>query len=422
MCPVASTCGASVASSLASSATDDGARGARAAAAGGPVRLPAGVPVAAGLLAGALADKLLGDPRRGHPVAGFGRAAAALERRAWRPSRAAGAAYTLALVGGAAGVAALADTRLRRRPAARLLLLAGLTWTALGGRSLGRTARQLGDAVRRGDLERARRVAPALVGRDPSGLGGAELCRAAVESVAENTADAVIGPLLWGALAGPAGVAVYRAANTLDAMIGHRSPRYLRFGWAAARLDDLLTWPAARLGALLTCLLAAAGAAAGDGDRGRAWRVLRRDGTRHPSPNAGRMEAAFAGALGVRLGGRNRYGDRVEERPALGEGLPPGPDDVDRAVRLSGRVGAAALAFSMALAALRAHATVPGRARRPAPLLQGLWITPASPTTNLLGWLRGGPPRRHAARRVTGRAWRARRPTRSLPTRGRWRP
>jgi adenosylcobinamide-phosphate synthase len=308
-----------------------------------------GVPVAAGLLAGVLADQLLGDPRRGHPVAGFGQAAAALERRAWRPSRAAGAAYTLALVGGAAGAAALADARLRNRPAARALLLAGLTWTALGGRSLARTARQLGEAVRAGDLERARQLAPALVGRDPGGLDGAELCRAAVESVAENTADAIVGPLLWGAVAGPAGIAAYRAANTLDAMIGHRTPRYLRFGWAAARLDDLLTWPAARLGAAITCLLAAAGA----GDRWRAWRVLRRDGAAHPSPNAGRMEAAFAGALGVRLGGRNRYGDQVEERPILGEGLGPGPDDVEGAVRLSLQVGAATAAVAVALAALR---------------------------------------------------------------------
>jgi len=304
----------------------------------------------AGLLAGALADQFLGDPRRGHPVAGFGQAAVVLERRVWRPSRAAGTAYTLVLVGGAATAAALADARLRQRPLARALLLAGLTWTALGGRSLARTARQLGEAVREGDLERARQLAPSLVGRDPSRLDGVELCRAAIESVAENTADAVVGPLLWGALTGPAGVAAYRAANTLDAMVGHRSSRYLRFGWAAARLDDLLTWPAARLGAVLACLLAATGAS--DGDRWRAWRVLRRDGTAHPSPNAGRMEAAFAGALGVRLGGRNRYGDQVEQRPTLGDGPAPGPDDVDRAVRLSRQVSVATVALAVALAAL----------------------------------------------------------------------
>jgi adenosylcobinamide-phosphate synthase len=301
-------------------------------------------PVAAGLLAGSVADRVAGDPRRCHPVAGFGALAATLERLMWRPSRTAGAAYAVVLVGGAAGAAAWADRRLRRRPAGRLLLVAALTWTSLGGRSLAQAGRRLGRAVRSGDLPAARRLAPTLVGRDPSRLGATELCRAAVESVAENTADAVVGPLLWGALAGPPGVAAYRAANTLDAMVGHRSPRYLRFGWAAARLDDLLTWPAARLGAVLTCALAPAVG----GDVGRAWRTLRRDGAAHPSPNAGRMEAAFAGALGVRLGGRNRYGGRVEDRPLLGDGPPPGPEQLERAVCLSLLVGAVTTALVVA--------------------------------------------------------------------------
>ena len=238
----------------------------------------------------------------------------------------------------AAVAVAAADRGLARRPVARMLLLGSVTWSALGGRSLAEAGRQLAGAVRDGDLEVARRLAPTLAGRDPSGLDGPELCRAALESVAENTADAVVGPLLWGALAGPAGVAAYRAANTLDAMVGHHSPRYERFGWAAARLDDTLTWPAARLGAGLTCLLAPLVG----GDAGRAWRTLRQDGGAHPSPNAGRMEAAFAGALGMRLGGTNRYGDRVEQRPTLGSGPAPGADDVDRAVRLSLLVGAAA--------------------------------------------------------------------------------
>ena len=302
--------------------------------------------VAVGLLAGVVADRVAGDPRRGHPVAGFGALAAALERRSWRPSRTVGVAYALVLVGGSAGVTAWTERRLRHRPAGRAVLTAALTWAALGGRSLERAGRELGAAVRVGDLERARRLAPTLVGRDPSGLGAGELCRAAVESVAENTADAVVGPLLWGALAGPTGVAAYRAANTLDAMVGHPSARYHRFGWAAARLDDLLTWPAARLGAGLACLLAPM---AGGDVRG-AWRALRRDGAFHPSPNAGRMEAAFAGALGVRLGGRNQYGDRVEERPFLGDGPPPGPGDVDRAVRLSLLIGAAAAALAVGAA------------------------------------------------------------------------
>jgi adenosylcobinamide-phosphate synthase len=291
----------------------------------------------AGLVAGVVADWVIGDPRRGHPVAGFGSVAAALERRWWRPSRSAGVAYVMVLVGGTAAATAVVDRGLRRRPVARALLLALVTWAALGGRSLAGAGRRLAAAVRDGDLEAARRLAPTLVGRDPSGLEGPELCRAALESVAENTADAVVGPLLWGALAGPVGVAAYRAANTLDAMVGHHSDRYERFGWAAARLDDLLTWPAARLGAGLACALAPLVG----GHPGRAWRTLRRDGGAHPSPNAGRMEAAFAGALRVRLGGTNRYGDRVEQRPTLGGGPAPGPDDVDRAVRLSLLVGSA---------------------------------------------------------------------------------
>ena len=302
--------------------------------------------MALGLAAGTLADRALGDPARGHPVAAFGACAAALERRWWRPSRAAGAAYAAALVAATAGAVGLADLALRRRPAARAALTAAVTWAALGGRSLERAALDLARALARGDVDGARRLAPTLVGRDPSALDGPELARAAVESVAENTADAVAGPLVWGALAGPAGVAAYRAVNTLDAMVGHRSARYERFGWAAARLDDLATWPAARLGAGLACLLAPLAG----GDAGRAWRVLRRDGAKHPSPNAGRMEAAFAGALGVRLGGANRYGERVERRPYLGDGPLPGPGDVARAVRLARLAGLATAGLATAAA------------------------------------------------------------------------
>jgi adenosylcobinamide-phosphate synthase len=188
-----------------------------------------------------------------------------------------------------------------------------------------------------GDLAGARRHVPVLVGRDPRPLDAAGLARAGVESLAENTADAVVGPLLWGALAGAGGAAGYRAANTLDAMVGHRSERFERFGWAAARLDDALTWPAARLAAGLTCLLAPAVG----GRPAAAWRALRRDGGTHPSPNAGRLEAAFAGALGVRLGGPTVYDGRVEERPGLGDGPTPRAGDVRRAARLCGLVGAA---------------------------------------------------------------------------------
>jgi adenosylcobinamide-phosphate synthase len=297
---------------------------------------------AVGIAAGAVLDAAIGDPRRGHPVAGFGRVAAGLERRVWAPRRAAGAAYAGALVAGAALGAGLAERLAPRRATLALVL-----WTTLGGRSLAREGLRLAALVERGDLEGARRRLPALAGRDPRGLGGAELCRAAIESVAENTADAVVGPLFWCAVAGAPGAAGYRAANTLDAMVGHRTPRHERFGWAAARLDDVATWPAARIGALLACALAPVAG----GDPARALAILRRDGAEHPSPNAGRLEAAFAGALGVRLGGPLSYGGREEDRPVLGaEGRAPGPADLRRAVRLSLAVGAAAAAMAAASA------------------------------------------------------------------------
>jgi adenosylcobinamide-phosphate synthase len=146
-------------------------------------------------------------------------------------------------------------------------------------------------------------------------------------------------------------VGVYRAANTLDAMIGHRSPRYERFGWAAARLDDVLTWPAARLTALLTMLVAPLAGA----DAGESLRVMRRDGARHPSPNAGLTEAAFAGALGLRLGGTNRYATHTEDRPPLGDGRAPSSEDIARAVLLSRLVGRASVIACALVALTRTH-------------------------------------------------------------------
>ena len=286
-------------------------------------------------IAAALAlDAVVGDPVRRHPVAGFGRAAAALERHLWRDSRRSGALYTALLVGGTYATVRGVERRLPRR--ARLAFWPLVLWATLGGRSLADHALALGRTVGSGDLAGARLIAPTLVGRNPAHLDGPELCRAAVESVAENTTDAVVAPIWWFAILGPAGAAAYRAANTLDAMVGHRSPRYLRFGWASARLDDVLTWPWARTAAATTVLLAPL--------VGGRWRDCVRAlpaAQRHPSPNAGLIEAAFAGALAVRLGGRNDYEGRIEERPLLGIAeRPPAPVDVRRAVMLSAAVGA----------------------------------------------------------------------------------
>jgi adenosylcobinamide-phosphate synthase len=292
--------------------------------------------VRAALLGGLLLDAALGDQRRLHPVAGFGAVAQRVEHAVWAPSRLRGALYAGGLVVGTGVAVAVADRSLRGRPALRGAFGAAVLWSTLGGRSLGSAARALGSAVAAGDLERARALAPALVGRDPSRLDADELCRAAVESVAENTTDAVVAPLGWFALLGPGGAAAYRAANTLDAMVGHRSPRYEAFGWAAARLDDALTWPWARAATALTVALAP-----------RA-RLTLGPARLHPSPNGGLIEAAFAGALGVRLGGVNDYAGRIEHRPAFGDGPPPTPRDVERAVRLSRRLGLLAGALAAA--------------------------------------------------------------------------
>lgn len=298
----------------------------------------------AGLVAGYAVDALVGDPRRWHPVAGFGRAASALERRIYRPDRAAGAAYTALAVGVPVVLGAAVTVATRGRPVARGVVVAAGTWAVLGGRTLRREAAVLGAALGDGDLPSARQRLGHLCGRDPSTLDEPELARAAVESVAENTSDAVVAPLFWGAVAGLPGLLGYRAANTLDAMVGHRSPRYACFGTPAARLDDLLNLAPSRLTGLLTVAVAPLA----QGDREGAWRVWRRDRNDHPSPNAGQCEAAVAGALGVRLGGRNLYAGRVEVRPFLGDGPRPDARHLPRVARISAAVGLATLGLAAA--------------------------------------------------------------------------
>lgn len=300
----------------------------------------------AGLLLGYLADQLIGDPRRRHPVAGFGRAAATLERCTYHDSRTAGTAHTAALVGAVVGLGVTADRLSRTRPVARALITAVATWVVLGGRSLRREATAVADLLDAPDLAGARRRITHLVGRDPERLDAAGIARACVESVAENTSDAVVAPLWWGAVAGVPGLLGYRAVNTLDAMIGHRSARYERFGWAAARLDDLANLAPARLSAAL------AGSAAPliGGSTAAALRAVRRDARRHPSPNAGPVEAAFAGALGRTLGGVNVYGGAADDRGTLGDGPAPTPADIGRAVRLCALVGAGAVGLAAAAA------------------------------------------------------------------------
>ena len=292
---------------------------------------------ALGLLAGVALDQALGDPRRGHPVALFGAVASRLEVRMWRDRRGAGVRYTALLAGSAAALGLAAGRASGLRLAAATAVG---TWTVLGGRSLAGEAAAIEALLAAGDLPAARLRLTRLVGRRTEHLDEAEIARATIESVAENTSDAIVAPLMWGAVAGLPGLLAYRAVNTLDAIVGHHSPRHENFGWAAARADDVVNWAPARL----TGLLAAACAPAVGGRPGETWRAMRRDGARHPSPNAGRCEAAFAGALGVRLGGTNVYDGETEHRPSLGRGREPEPGDIRRAVRLCRAVTIAATA------------------------------------------------------------------------------
>ncbi|MBE8473229.1 cobalamin biosynthesis protein [Streptomyces justiciae] len=294
-----------------------------------------------GAAAGLVGDLLLGDPRRGHPVAAFGRAAGAVEKVLWRDHRGWGALHTTVCVGGAVGLGALAQRVVRPSRIASVVLTGAATWAVVGGTSLAREARGIGRALEAGDVEGARARLPHLCGRDPQALDADGIARAVVESVAENTSDAVVGALVWGAVGGVPGLLGFRAVNTLDAMVGHKSERYRRYGWASARLDDLAGWPGARLTAVLATVTG--------GDPRSAVRAWRADAGKHPSPNAGPVEASFAGALGVRLGGTLSYGGRVEHRPVLNQaGRAVATHDIERAVRLSRRVGLLALGVGVA--------------------------------------------------------------------------
>ena len=275
---------------------------------------------AVGAAAGLVLDRLLGEPPvppRLHPVALFGTGVSAVEARIYDDRRAPGAALTA----GGVGVAALAGAALRSPTAGSYL--------AAAGRGLHDAALAVAGALDAGDLAGARGLLPSLVGRDPTGLDEAAIARAVVESVAENTTDAVVAPALWTAAAGSVGAFAHRAGDTLDSMVGYRTARYARFGTPAARLDDALAWAPARATAALVALARPRRAAA-------VVRTVRTDARHHPSPNAGVAEAAFAAALGLRLGGgENRYGDAVDTRPPLGTGRDPGRSDIHAAVDLS---------------------------------------------------------------------------------------
>ena len=270
--------------------------------------------------AGLVLDRLVGEPPAAvHPVAAFGRTMERIEQRLWADRRSNGAIYaaTGVALGAAAGAAAGST--------------AVAVWSVTAGRELRRVASQVGELVAAGDLATARAELPALVGRDPSGLDASQIAAAVIESVAENSVDAVIAPAFWAVVAGAPGAAAYRAINTMDAMVGRRNERYANFGWAAARLDDAANYVPARIFAGLLAAL----------HLQRARKLLatvRRDAPAHPSPNAGVAEAAMGAALSRQLGGPLRYGTVEENRPVLGDGPRPDPPDVPAAVRLADRV------------------------------------------------------------------------------------
>ncbi|MEY6430872.1 adenosylcobinamide-phosphate synthase CbiB [Thioalkalicoccus limnaeus] len=281
-------------------------------------------PLTLALVVGALLlDRWLGEPRRWHPLEAFGRLAERTEARFHADSRWRGV-WLLAWLVLPWTLAGVAMAALPVGWIAECLIL----YLAIGWRSLADHGRGIAGALRAQDLPAARAGVAFLVSRDTETLDEEGVAKATLESVLENGNDALFGALFWFLVAGAPGVIAYRLVNTLDAMWGYRTARYQRFGWAAARLDDLLNWVPARLTALAYALA---------GDTRAAGGCWRRQARHWKSPNAGPVMAAGAGALGLRLGGEAVYHGQREARPELGQGRAPLGGDIDRALALIGR-------------------------------------------------------------------------------------
>ena|SRR5579872_4715968 len=319
------------------------------------------------LLAGMLLDAAFGDmpalfARVPHPIVVAGRAVAFFERKLNRPQRSErrrrerGVVTVITLVGAAAAIGWALQWVCRLAPLGAVVEALAIA-VMLAQRSLFLHVAGVAAALLTGGVPAGRKAVAHIVGRNPESLDAAGVARAAIESLAENFSDGVVAPACWYLVLGLPGLFAYKMANTLDSMIGHRGPRYGAFGWAAARLDDLLNLLPARLSGLL---LAAAAAFAGDASPELAWRIMLRDARRHRSPNAGWPEAAMAGALGLALAGPRVYGEGVVTDPWLGDGTPQaGPLDIARALRLYALacLVAGGLVFGVWLAA---HLTQPG--------------------------------------------------------------
>ena len=278
-------------------------------------------------LSAILLDFRLGEPRRWHPLAGFGWLAQRTEHLFSDPAAPATTQRlrgAMALLGLVAPAMFLAWT-LSALPYLGIAFEVGILYLTLGANSLAEHARAVANALETDDLDLARQRVGFIVSRDTKTMDETQASAATVESVLENGCDAVFGALFWFVVAGAPGVVMYRLVNTLDAMWGYRTERYLHFGWAAARGDDALNWAPARLTALGYTLV---------GQTRRAWRCWRTQAPAWKSPNAGPVMAAGAGALGLALGGGARYHGEWVRRPPLGEGLAPRSEDIQRAVIL----------------------------------------------------------------------------------------
>ena len=302
-----------------------------------------------------LLERLFGYPRPlltviGHPVIWMGKLIAGLDLRLNRGNgrRLRGVAM-LAIVLAATAAVTIAVAYVLRQIPFGWIVEAFLATTLLAQHELGRAVRAVADALTH-SLEAGRRQVSQIVGRDPETLDEAGVARAAVESLAESASDGVIAPLFWLVLGGLPGIALYKAINTADSMVGHRTERHRDFGWASARLDDVVNWIPARLTALLF-----AGAAfwvkGADAEQG--WTTALRDAKKHASPNAGWPEAALAGALGFSLGGPRAYDGEVHHLPALGTGRRDlGSADISKALELYAMMLNLALGLTLAVAVL----------------------------------------------------------------------
>ena len=292
----------------------------------------------------------------GHPVSWIGALISGLESALNRPGfsfsmrRTAGTLAVLVLLAASLGVGIAFEMLVRAIPYLGFAISVLIVAMLLAGGNLDRHVREVAAALRADGLAGGRRSVAKIVGRDPETLDEAAVCRAAIESLAENTSDGVAAPALWFLIGGLPGIIAYKAINTADSMIGHMSDRYRAFGWAAARLDDLVNLPASRLTGL--AFIAAAATVPGASAKS-AWQAYRRDAGKHRSPNAGWPEAAMAGALGLKLGGPRVYGGSPVADSWMGNGRAEAtPKDIERALTIYRVAAVGALLIIAALGTL----------------------------------------------------------------------